>query len=362
MAPEYFTTGNSTPASDVWSLGVMLLEALTGSHPFGKTTLGVSNEQIIANILNKDISAATANLTEPLKKIITDCLRREVVLRTESAQVFKAELQNTTNDTFTERTQVINHDRSKSPIKKTNTSLNVFICKIKELLFDFRLSNGLWEKTLAKEVVLFFLTIALLIIYWKFRKVGISSDGVFLSDYITHFLDLGDFEVREDIYIVRNPVAYAFWFFVFRWLVSRLLAGLKQVGISVVSIFKSPYVKYPSVLIIILVIGFKVQQYVVLRNMSVTIGNQVWMKQNLNVDEFRNGDPIPEAKSAEEWRNAYEYNQPAWCYYNNDPSNGSKYGKIYNYYAVSDTRGLAPKGWRIPRLEEWEELTNFLLA
>jgi uncharacterized protein (TIGR02145 family) len=91
---------------------------------------------------------------------------------------------------------------------------------------------------------------------------------------------------------------------------------------------------------------------------EVTIGNQVWMTRNLNVDKFRNGDPIPEAKTALEWKSAGENGEPAWCYYENDPSNGEQYGKIYNWYAVNDPRGLAPEGWHIPSDTEWMETIN----
>ena len=93
---------------------------------------------------------------------------------------------------------------------------------------------------------------------------------------------------------------------------------------------------------------------------SVTIGTQVWMKENLNVSRFRNGDPIPEAKTAEEWQAAGDAKQPAWCYYDNDPKNGAKYGKLYNWYAVNDSRGLAPEGWHVPTDEEWTVLIGYL--
>lgn len=49
-----------------------------------------------------------------------------------------------------------------------------------------------------------------------------------------------------------------------------------------------------------------------------------------------------------------------WCYYNNDTANGRVYGKLYNWYAVNDPRGLAPQGWRIPSNGEWTTLTTFL--
>ena len=93
---------------------------------------------------------------------------------------------------------------------------------------------------------------------------------------------------------------------------------------------------------------------------SVYIGSKIWMDVNLNVDCFQNGDPIPEAKTDIEWEKAGNNRQPAWCYYNNDPKNGAKFGKLYNWYAVNDPRGLAPKGWHIPTAEEWRIITAFL--
>ena len=91
---------------------------------------------------------------------------------------------------------------------------------------------------------------------------------------------------------------------------------------------------------------------------SVTIGTQEWMKMNLDVDAFRNGDPIPEAKTKEEWERAEKEKKPSWCYYNNDPAYGEVYGKIYNWWAVNDSRGLAPEGWRIPLPSEWNRMSE----
>lgn len=92
---------------------------------------------------------------------------------------------------------------------------------------------------------------------------------------------------------------------------------------------------------------------------TVAIGTQVWMKENLNVSTFRNGEPIPEAKTAEEWKAAGEAEQPAWCYYDNDPKNSAKYGKLYNWYAVNDPRGLAPVGWHVPTDSDWTNFKNY---
>jgi uncharacterized protein (TIGR02145 family) len=93
---------------------------------------------------------------------------------------------------------------------------------------------------------------------------------------------------------------------------------------------------------------------------SVTIGAQVWSTKNLDVSTFRNGDKIPQVKTAEEWQNADKNKQPAWCYYAYDPTYGEKYGKLYNWYAVNDKRGLAPEGWHVPSDEEWKQLTDLL--
>ena len=92
----------------------------------------------------------------------------------------------------------------------------------------------------------------------------------------------------------------------------------------------------------------------------VQIGEQVWMGENLNVSSFINGDLIPQAKTKEEWDKAGSIGSPAWCYYDNDPVNGITLGKLYNWYAANDERGLAPLGWHIPTDDEWTELTNNL--
>jgi uncharacterized protein (TIGR02145 family) len=94
--------------------------------------------------------------------------------------------------------------------------------------------------------------------------------------------------------------------------------------------------------------------------LTVKIGNQEWASENLNVSTFRNGDAIPEAQTSEAWFKAGEEGKPAWCYSENDPENGNKYGRLYNWYAVNDARGLAPSGWHIPSDAEWTTLTDNL--
>jgi uncharacterized protein (TIGR02145 family) len=91
---------------------------------------------------------------------------------------------------------------------------------------------------------------------------------------------------------------------------------------------------------------------------TVTIGNQIWMAENLNVTTFRNGDAITEVTDKMDWW--LGGTSPAWCFYNNDADNGQKYGRLYNLAAINDTRGLAPAGWHIATEAEWKVLLNTL--
>ena len=92
----------------------------------------------------------------------------------------------------------------------------------------------------------------------------------------------------------------------------------------------------------------------------VKINTQVWMSENLNASTYRNGDIIRHASTKQEWLDAAGRGEGAWCYYDHDPKNGAIYGKLYNWYAVKDSRGLAPKGYHIPNDAEWTILTDFL--
>lgn len=89
---------------------------------------------------------------------------------------------------------------------------------------------------------------------------------------------------------------------------------------------------------------------------SIKIGSQEWTTRNLEVSQFRNGDEIPELKTDADWEKASQTGQPAWCYYENDAANGANTGKLYNWFAVNDPRGLAPEGWHVPSREEWAQV------
>ena len=86
--------------------------------------------------------------------------------------------------------------------------------------------------------------------------------------------------------------------------------------------------------------------------------DKIWMSENLQVTKFQNGDVIPQISDSLEWEGT---TSPAWCYIDNDPQKG----KLYNWYAVNDSRGLAPEGYRIPseyawKDSDWKEMENCL--
>ena len=88
------------------------------------------------------------------------------------------------------------------------------------------------------------------------------------------------------------------------------------------------------------------------------------MKENLKTSKYRNGNPIGEVSDAGQWaaiwNNGNPTGQAAWCYYNNDAANNTTYGKLYNWYAVADPRGLCPAGWHVPTDHDWQLLTKYL--
>lgn len=88
---------------------------------------------------------------------------------------------------------------------------------------------------------------------------------------------------------------------------------------------------------------------------TITIGTQEWTAENLNVAHYRNGDEIPQVQDKDKWA---KLTTGAWCYYENKTDNGKTYGKLYNWYAVNDPRGLAPEGWHVPTSKEWKELSS----
>ena len=90
---------------------------------------------------------------------------------------------------------------------------------------------------------------------------------------------------------------------------------------------------------------------------TIVIGNQEWMAENLRASTYANGDPIPNVTSASQWSNLIS---GAWVHYDNNGTNEIPYGKLYNWYAVADSRNVCPSGWRVPLESDWTILTDFL--
>lgn len=88
---------------------------------------------------------------------------------------------------------------------------------------------------------------------------------------------------------------------------------------------------------------------------TVKIGKQVWMAQNLRVSRYNNGDSIKRITGDTSWRTT---TQGGWSLYGNANFLDTVYGKLYNWYAISDPRGIAPKGWRIPTVADWQLLVD----
>ena len=94
---------------------------------------------------------------------------------------------------------------------------------------------------------------------------------------------------------------------------------------------------------------------------TVKIGTQTWMAENLKVSKFNDGTTIPNITDNNQWENN---TIGAWCYYNNDAANNAKYGKLYNWFAISPTtngnKNVCPTGWHLPSDAEWTVLTDYL--
>jgi len=89
----------------------------------------------------------------------------------------------------------------------------------------------------------------------------------------------------------------------------------------------------------------------------VKIGDQLWISENLKVTHYRNGEEIPQITDDTEWSSV---TISAYCNYNNNEDNSDIYGILYNWYAVNDSRNIAPEGWHVPSDEEWRELEMYL--
>lgn len=89
---------------------------------------------------------------------------------------------------------------------------------------------------------------------------------------------------------------------------------------------------------------------------TIKIGSQIWMAENLTTSKYNDGTEIPNVKPYEYWTNL---TSGAWCYYSPKENQNAIYGKLYNWYAVSNGK-LCPVGWHVPTEADWKELINYL--
>jgi len=92
----------------------------------------------------------------------------------------------------------------------------------------------------------------------------------------------------------------------------------------------------------------------------IQIGTQCWMKENLKTARFKDGSSIPSSQDSVAWLNSASLSAPVWCNHSASSSNDALYGKLYNWYAVTDSRGVCPTGWHVPTEDEVLTLTTYL--
>lgn len=246
-----------------------------------------------------------------------------------------------------------------SVLQVTNKSLNILFLDACRTIPSFNRDSeqGWIRENAPRGSIIVFATEA-----GKVASDGNAKNGLFTSKLLTRInepgLNIGDLlsKVKEDVFIESNE---------------KQLPTVDDRSISANFIFtpategnntrptKQPIVKSEPAYVVPVTTALD-YGYGPSNAPTVHVGTQEWFAKNLNIDRFTNGDLIPEAKTAEEWKRAGENKQPAWCYYNNELSNGHTLGKLYNWYAVSDARGLAPIGWHIASDAEWRILTDYL--
>lgn len=93
------------------------------------------------------------------------------------------------------------------------------------------------------------------------------------------------------------------------------------------------------------------------RYQIVKIGKQWWMAENLRVNKYRNGEWIINVTGSSSWSNL---SIGAYCYYENNFNHAATYGNLYNWYAIQDSRNIAPEGWHVPTVDDWRTLEDYL--
>jgi uncharacterized protein (TIGR02145 family) len=295
MSPEQVTeTKSVTSQSDIYSLGVVLWQMVTGRKPYNTNTL--SSFQLQMKIVQEDLPSTKMFWDRIIKKSTDkevsnryfNCLEIKNILE-KPVRKSKSEGDKTIVSNYNEKTVVENRNNINKNKIKSNTN------SIKE------------DKIIIKNDI-------------KRKKKPIET-----TEKNVKFLD-------------KKPQFLKDLFFAIIFASIIFFGGLK-----ILSIVFSEDIDIDEIRS---------------SNKEIKINNTTWSTKNLNVKQFANGDNIIEAKTNEEWIKANENKQPAWCYYENNLSNEEIYGKLYNYYAVIDKRGLAPNGWKVSSHYDWKYLID----
>lgn len=97
---------------------------------------------------------------------------------------------------------------------------------------------------------------------------------------------------------------------------------------------------------------------------TITLGKQTWMAENLRTTRYQNGDSIPNVKEKTDLSLWGNLTTGAYCAYNNTGNLDSiaTFGLLYNGYAITDSRNIAPEGWHVPTDADWDALETFVAA
>ena len=337
--------------TDIYSLGVVLWQLVSGKKPYSGMTL--SKHQIEIKIVNEPLS--------PTNSILDGVISKATAKQTENRYVTCAQLWGDMERIFIKEKIILDNETTiiENPGKKEkkkqpfNWVLLLFV-----LIIVSCVGFIIWKKAIffpeeEKQELSSIPTIETVPVFSIFQRDALSG-GTISSDGGSEILEKGivwstnqnpDISLSTKTNEGGNSSN-------FNSTISNLLPGTRYyVRAYATNSVGTEYGQEQT---------FMTEKEAVVFSGSVSIGSQVWQTKNLNVDRFRNGDPIPEARTKEEWVTAGKKGEPAWCYYENNASNSSIYGKLYNWYATTDSRGICPPGWHLPSDKEWTTLTIYL--
>jgi uncharacterized protein (TIGR02145 family) len=330
MSPEQITeTRNVTAQSDIYSLGVVLWQMVMGQKPYDIKTL--SNFQLQIKIVNEPLEYTNTNWDDLIQKATT----KEIASRILSATAFKIILESKNDIKVIESDStiidnVIKQASKPNPSSELEERLNNEKKQVKE---EVQLQAP--KKNYLPVIIIVALCLTILVFYF-FYNLGSSSN----------YEDAE--KVKADSILTESSGK------------ESTDADKKTINDTSLNINQSELITNNEISSLFTQIGVFTDSRNGYTYSVVQIGKQVWMGENLDVETFRNGDAIPQIQNKDDFRKAGEKKQPAWCYYEGSSKNGAKYGRLYNWYAVNDPRGLAPVGWHIPSNNEISILSKYL--